>query len=309
MKTTIKNTIGALLCCIAGLTGWNVQGETIINWDGGTDGQNYIQGTGARSVSMRAPTSGMDINYAGDPGITDRQSILAFSTTPLSPSDSKYPNGVDTSLYSTTFYGAIESILVDKPGGSAFNGASVRDADGLGAHLNFNTSTGMTAPGGILTSVVLFKKDDFLGGLGSDPLTLTSMSINIAVNSNMRGRWLVQNGSDYYLSSDIFSATASLADFTTTTWSLYDLAGATWGGPTLNYQPTVFDTVNFNNLQGVGFYLETWDGTDQILTGAGTMRITDFMVTAVIPEPATVTLFGGGMLILLMLGRNRRQRS
>ncbi|MDR1191779.1 MAG: MprA protease, GlyGly-CTERM protein-sorting domain-containing form [Verrucomicrobiales bacterium] len=307
MKLWIKILTVALT--VTSALAWSASAETVIvNWDGGIGGQNYVAGTGARSTNMRTPSGGFNINYGGDPDITDRQSITPFlsgsNPAVFSPS-TNYPNGVDAVVYSTTFYGASESIILDAASGSVLGATTVRDADGLGAHINI----GSNATVGILTSAVLFRKENFLGNLGGDSFKLDSMSISLAVCTNMRGRWLVQNGDYFYVSSATFTASASLSDFTTSTWSLYDLAGASGGVQTLNYQPTVFDPINFDDIRGIGFYTETWDGVDQICAN-GTLRVTDFIGTAaIIPEPSTISLICGGLLLMAGCAYCRRKES
>jgi len=314
-------------CAALGLTllAQPLHATSIVNWDGGVGGQTYLSGA-PTSQTLSGTTGAANISYGGGVA-TDRQGIRPFSTTTVLSPTTNYPNGVNTSLYSTTFYGAYESIVMDAPSGSAINseviraGTSSSTPDGSVMKTTYARPTGSDYVG---TNVVIFQKADFLNGGSSGSLTLSSMSMTMTTPSvtagtasNMRGRWVIANGSSYYVSQTTFSmdaGTVSLADFTLSQWSVY--TPSTAAGTVLNFQPTSFSTVNFNNVQAVGFYAETWDGVDQIIAGSGSgggnvgaaFNVTDFGVTAV-PEPSAIALLGGGLVILagFRIARMKRQ--
>ncbi|MDR1281332.1 MAG: hypothetical protein LBK99_10995 [Opitutaceae bacterium] len=324
MNTNITKTVTtlAMLLLLPSDYGMpSLSAATLVNWDGGVGGQNYVEGAGGRSTNLATSSGGFNINYGGDPEQTDRQGIRLFSTSsPLSPS-AKYPNTVNPTQYSTTFYGAYEGIMLDATGGSAINQMTVRDADNLGAYINIQSNAGTSLSYDYtITTFLLFRKDDFLNTFDASTMRLDTFSATFANNNNknIRVRWVVQNGSGYYISEQtndaVNSGTISLADVTSTQWATYIPATAGGGAP-LNYQPVSasFVAVNFNDVQGVGLYLETWDGTDQFISKGVTsgFALSDFIVTAttmIVPEPgACALLMATGMIILVMFRRYRHR--
>ena len=281
---------------------------TIVNWDGGTGGQAYL-GPAPVSQNLAGGLTTADITYAGA-AATDRQQIRTFSSSSaLSPAGG-YPNGVDTTQYSTTFYGGYESIVLDASSGAAISAMVVRTGtpastpDGSVIRL---TDTRPAASQYVVTSIVMFNKADFLGGLNAGALTLNSLSMTLLAPpassgsfSNMRGRWLVANGGTYYLSQNTFSldaGTRTINDFTSTLWATF--TPSTVAGTVLNFQPSSFAMVDFNDVQSVGYYAETWNSTNnnQFLTGTGGTNsgynLTDFSAVAVpVPEPSPVLILG-----------------
>lgn len=286
-----------------------LQAATIVNWDGGIGGQVYQAGAPTSQTFAGSPLSG-NVNYAGG-AATDRQQIRPYSaSTTFSPA-SPYPNSIDTNTYSAVFYGGYESLVLDSASGTALGSAGVRTgtaASGPEGSIIRTTASRPIGSNYVFTAMVLFQKADFLNGFDTGSLTLDSISMTLVAPSvttgtlsNMRGRWLLMNGSTIYMSQDTFSMDAGvrgISDFSTSLWAVY--TPSTAGGTVLNFQPSSFSAIDFDNVQGVGFYSETWDGTDQIIAGTGNtnaaFNISDFAVNAV-PEPSSVALtMVGGLL-------------
>lgn len=160
----------------------------------------------------------------------------------------------------------------------------------------------------------MFQKADFLNGGSGGTLVLgdgskftltTSTSGITPTESNARGRWLVQSGGVYYLSSDTFSMDTGTHEFEydpSSTWAVY--TPSTSAGTVLNFTGSTFSTQTFNDVQSLGFYVESWNGSSTILVDTATsgdvynMQVTDFNVD-VVPEPNVSSLISLGVIAVL----------
>lgn len=145
-----------------------------------------------------------------------------------------------------------------------------------------------------IASAFVFKQQDW-ANYTSGGVSLSSISVNGTSYTNntlgnaMTGRWIIENGSNYYISQTTFlgnSSTQSLTDFSTTTWAAYNPTTS------LNFDQSAatYSTVTFDQVTGVGVYFEN----DSFLgTGASGVQynvsLNSFAASAV-PEPGTLSI-------------------
>lgn len=273
----------------------------VVNWDGGVGGQNYL-GEASSGTSFQGTYTVGNVNYGGA-AATDRQSIRGYKPTSAFSPGAPYPNGVTG--YSTTFYGAQETLAIDQTSGAPWGQRGIAQSSASG-DAKIKTTSVAVSYDYVLTTLIVFKKSDFLGGADSGTLSLGagsvfSLTVAPSVTSNMRGRWLVESGGVYYLSEITFSLDSGTHDYTYDpdgNWAVY--TPSTASGTVLNFTGTNFTTQTLNDVDALGFYVETWDGTDQILTGStlASMQVTDFSVN-VVPEPSVSMLMISAAGLLL----------
>lgn len=156
----------------------------------------------------------------------------------------------------------------------------------------------------------IWTQNEFEGGGDSAPtVQLDTLSINYSRNSSgiaAEGRFVVQLGdNNYYISES--GATRTANNFS---WENVDPTTIAW----FNYNPVsggdirtigssaTLSASDFDDVIGVGMYLS---GTGS--SGTHQMRVTDFGVTATIPEPSTYALVGGALAMLTGMLRRRRR--
>jgi hypothetical protein len=138
-----------------------------------------------------------------------------------------------------------------------------------------------------IAAVYLFQQEDFLNGADEETLSLTSLEASIAgiyhgSEANVgtpEARFLVRNGSQYYLSNSILNW---FVGYSATTYGLdaNDLAAETWApydpSTALNFdqEAATFSEVNLDNITGVGIYFE--DDSFAIVASGGQQWAIEF---------------------------------
>ncbi len=193
------------------------------------------------------------------------------------------------------FYGGMAS-SVDGGGNSkgVYEGKdSSPDFVQIGVGFNGTSGTSME-----FAAAGVWKKEDFLSGFDTSQADLESLSVNITSNTGLSGmvtRWMVQIGSEFYVSqeSQENAGLFETNDFTSSNWAPIDLSAgmlATHGS---------FSELAMNDVQAVGFYIR-YDGDAQTRF----LPAFDSFSAAAVPEPTSIVLLGLGGLATVI--RRRR---
>lgn len=301
-----------VIATIAALTGAVAQATpiTIVDW-GVAD---YVTSTQGSSRTTAVST----YDYNGD-SINDRVRLMSFSeATPFSP----------TSGYSgtsATFYGGYDLVRFSATSGDPaladsliMNGgaSSSTTDDAFGWRFQISDSLSYFA------GAVVWKKSDFLndGHLGTNKLffdTTSSLKVSVGDNNsttlrweNIHARWLVKEGSQWYVSQTALAtgtgdktltfASASSDGF----WAPISFSS----GVGVNLDALTYSDTNFTDIVGVGLYITS--RADRQPNTANNIRywwyVDDFEVVAAIPEPATASLLLGAGALLMAFRRSRR---
>ncbi len=160
-----------------------------------------------------------------------------------------------------------------------------------------------------VSALLLWKQTDFLNSLNTGTLNFGAGStVTTTLDTyvlGVPGRAVVKSAGGYYISSAIFSASGTTAalDLTTLDWFSYDPAS------NLN---TIGSAHSFSggviaNVTEIGFFTGVTTG------GANAVRVSSLEfnyvagVVAPIPEPSSYALLAGGLSILFVTSRRRRQ--
>ena len=252
--------------------------EPAVNWGG-----DYVSST----LTYARTNGGSNIDYQLD-GVLDRRQDYAFSgTAPMNPSN----NYAITATNSGRFYGGVQywrlsstSSFSASSGHGVINASSSTGGDTLGIHQANQSNRRQFA-------VFLWDKADFLtaslAGASSVRLDATcSLDLNVRLNMNNhhRYRFLVRNGTQYYLSNFSSLATGSLsgADLMAALWAPYDpvsdmrpVPGLDVGASSLTYSIT---TESLTNITGLGVYIES---VNAVSVSDRSFRIESFGASAV----------------------------
>ena len=260
------------------------------------------------------------VNFTGDG--SNGSSAPSLSFTPWAQS------GADNVRHAA-YNGALNSAPTDADGLPVLHGAAYHASIGGGAANHQPTLTVSTASGGAqpqperlriggsrgsfdnLQRVMLaVEKADFLGGVGTTPLTFGSGdSLSIEVSGSGNGNvqsinFLVRDGSTWFISQAFGSGLniLTLADPGAANWSVFsaDASNNFLGIDTTNISGT---TRTFSDIQAVGFFVQqTWPASG---TNNGQTDIRNWTVSvSPIPEP-TVPVMLGSLIVLASLRRRR----
>ncbi len=287
-----------------------VQAEIVaVQWGG-----PYVAASTEFADSDPLKTGPSDI-YGDPDGVftlgADSVTGRAYRATPFSPSPLTGYAGTSATFYGGGMVTRSNSLVND-----GFNELNVLN-QGSNDSYHFHVDTG----GSLHTFHVLtfWDKADFLNSLNLAPtLTLTpggQFSLTTAQSAGHHNdellRWVVRDGSQLYVSE----ATSLLTNNTTVNvpysslanWKPYSpnqVAGAATISDMLSLDfdesPGGFSPQTFNNVTGLGFYIE-----HEASTGPAHVHIESFSATAAVPEPSAWALTLLGMLGLF----RRRQRT
>lgn len=274
-------------------------------------GPDYITNGGGIAGNQRAATIEDQTNDYGGTATNDYRRYVPFSDTAgayFCPSNSPGGyNGYDQTQSSGRFYGGYHLIRYDTTAGTNYIGVI---ASTPGDKIQTYAGSAWNS-GGEFAEMIVWLKSDFLNG--ADALTsltfdaTTPLSINISSSSNSTYRMVVKNGSQYYVSNSTSSAAGSftIADPSAETWAAFNPYNS---NNRLSDISGTFATVNFDDVQGIGYYiykpLTTTLGVTNIVSDV------EFNVTtAPVPEPATMALLAlGGISLVGRVARRGRQR-
>lgn len=196
-----------------------------------------------------------------------------------------------------------------------FYAASLWTYDGTPAAGNFVWRVDPTATGQITTSIntgvasdpltssiqsiYIWQKENFLNGGDANPVALNDITLNTGVNGGAGSlRFVVQNGSNWYVSDSTTTQDLSLSSFTTS-WYDYDpvedftdFTGAIAG----------VTTNDFTDVTAVGLWMDK-TATGQYIVR--TFQSIDVDAT-VVPEPSTYAMLVGFAALTLVYTRRRR---
>ena len=242
-----------------------------------------------------------DIVTAQTAFVSGFNSSTINTSTPSNPTvgSSYYPSATGRN---PVFYSA----AYNNESASAFNTPRMRVQNDLSTlnnndALEFSSNT-VTATS-TSTVLTLWTKtgSTFQNGFDTSNATLESMSLTGRAGSSSGAtvRFVIQLGSDYYISDNL----GSLAS-TQTTFSIASPGSTTW----FSYSPTT-DTAtigasaslsDFSDLNAVGFFWQrSANGTSH------NVAFSNFNATAV-PEPTTWALLAGTLTTLMIFRRRRR---
>jgi hypothetical protein len=202
------------------------------------------------------------------------------TTTPLSPA---------SGYTGPTFYGGLH--YTNTTGTMRYKVSNYASGDQIYA--------GTYLSAGEVTYTVVFVKDDFLNGAdgGNVSWDATGGSIDLHTSNqwNSEGvtnRWVVKNGSQYYISQATFSPTGTGKNLS---FSLSDPGGANWAvydpSSSLTFDPSgaSWSTRTFNDITAVGYYV--WG---ESASGSKRMNTDQFTVDA------NVTLGNRGTTVIIL---------
>jgi hypothetical protein len=254
-------------------------------------------------------------NSYGDPdGVftlgADSVTGRAYRSTPFSPSPLSGYSGTSATFYGGGMVTRSNSLLND-----GFNDLEVLN-QGSNDSYHFHVDTG----GSLHTfhALTFWDKADFLNSLNLAPnLYLTpggQFSLTTAQSAGHHTdellRWVVRDGSQFYVSEATSlltnNASINVPYSSLTNWKPYSpnqVVGAATISDLLSLDfdesPAGFSPQTFNNVTGLGFYIE-----HESSTGPVHVHIENFSATAAVPEPSALALTLVGMLGLV----RRRQR-
>ena len=163
-------------------------------------------------------------------------------------------------------------------------------------------------------------KADFINGGSSGTWSLNdsaaSLSTRITSTTNSAVRWLVRDGTQFYVSNTAFAS--NLGSTTTFNLTGVDLANTTWTAfnPVSGLSSTfssAYDsyvaasdgtvaTSSLNNITAFGLYFQSSGAT-----GANWNNAFDQLSITAVPEPSSALLFGLGLAGLAVLRRRQKQ--
>jgi PKD repeat protein len=259
------------------------QNTTVVNFGGDyTSASNVF----LRGTSPAAVTSDVD----GDGTADDSSVAYAFSTTtPLSP----------TANYTgPLFYGGARGAVLNQTGLQFGERQIVNNAttDALG--IRYQPNTGLS---GQFHAAIYFDKAQFLNGASNATAVRFTTGSSLALNTprfeNLGTvRWLVRNGTQFYVSAATVASNGSLTIASATDdgqWAPYDPATA------LNFDAAAatFTTQDFQNITAVGLLVDkdaysavrhwlqirTFTASLQVITGLPTAAITATPASGAVP--------------------------
>lgn len=300
------------------------QATIVVDWGG-----DYVSTTQVYSNAVY-PTDFRSETLLGQGYSTVRGPVLGYAGTVanLTPSSGyTAPSGK-----SSTFYGGWSASSGTGP--AVPGGVSGTDA-GLNSRSVFQNSgsqpgedfiylaSNASAPA--FRGLIVFDKADFLNGSGQTVAfdSTSSLSFNGLVGGARPVlRWVVQDGSTWYISETTFTGTGSflfwgaaasstLSDPNSQNWTSYTPIQSDSAGPYL-YNPAPlsgYATHTFSDIQSVGVYFDSYGVslTDGTFTNVG---LQGFTVDAqVVPEPGVMaSLATAGFLIAFRRRRTGRAR-
>lgn len=211
-----------------------------------------------------------------------------------------------TGATSTAFYGAYNGEVNT---GELNPGINMFKNNGTLALTANQGDGGVTSYSATAESLVLWDKDDFLGGsaqtLAFDTSSDTKVSINF-LRLDGSARLVVRDGATYYMSEVVKNGkntyTYDGSADGPLEWALYDPTASSGAG--FNIVPSSgYSEMTFSDVTAIGFY------TDVANTDApARMTIADGGLTfdlAIVPEPSAYALFIG-LISLVYVARRRR---
>lgn len=288
-----------------GFTIASVRAVTVVSWGGDYVSANQV----FVNTTTTSPNSYRTYTSAGQ-----SYSTLTNSLQNLTP-DAGYSGPIGKTVnFSGGFMGSAGTSAA-VPGGaggttSAINSRAVLD-NGTNDRINISLQT--TNPQ--IRGAITFAKSDFLGGMSLETVGFDSSSTlsfsGIMGGVRPVGRWLVQDGSVWYISLASITQSASnvvethtLSDLNNMQWAVYvptltDTAGTYF----INEAPlSGYDAHIFENVQSIGLYFDSY-GQPASADGSSYSRFTlqSFSASAVaVPEPslAALIVFGLGVITL-----------
>ena len=243
--------------------------DTIVQWGAASGDINIVTATTVN------PSGKLPVTFVAD---VQRNNAVGASYYPSATGMSPYYNGA------SSFAGGLENVIVNNVGGD-----NIRNRNSMAA-------------GGSLSAMVVWEQSS---GFVTSGLTVTNFSISLAgqQTSNTGSlNWLVEKGGAYYISSQ------SVA-FSGATWTNASVAASTltWNTftPFSSGVATIGSATNITlaNVTSLGYYFNAVNGAGTAQqTGVGTRF---FSAQGVIPEPATIGMFGLGGLITLLIRKMR----
>lgn len=267
--------------------------DVVVNWGGEyvTSTQN-LQGITPPTASALETMIDLDGDMNNDDARTGRNFATTYPTAAMQPA----------SGYSGTsgqFFGGASLGQPDTSTPGIWDNFEVQN-QGLNDQLHFRMQNTTSVNGHI---AVYWDYRDFLGASAGVPVQFTtSSSFTMTVHNNNShledaiGRWLVREGSQFYLSQQFFSLPISTGSANPSLTFASDGSDGSW----VQYNPTGlaidsndmgFTPQNFSNVTAVGFYVEH----DPFVHNSLEFAVSQFTVNAQpVPEPST--------LLLCMLG-------
>lgn len=240
------------------------------------------------TASPRASTSN-STTYSGGAG---RSEVVAYSESIVFSPSSGYTGPV--------FYGGWYRSGDNATGTNGSNLRRIVDnasGDYINATFSYNSASNATTSEGAFAA--MFLKADFTSLSTTPNLTfdLTNpLSMNINLLGKAEARWMVKDGSTYYISNVSYTTTGSktLSSTDSTTWAVYDPFAS------LDFSSSSFASHAFTDIQGVGFYAQS--NTTLVDTNASQIGVNSF-TASVVPEPRAAILIGLGLVLVLLRRR------
>jgi hypothetical protein len=259
-------------------------GQVLVNWVSGADNTLSAGVWGANDFNQPNGNFGL-----GDPLVDDGRKLRPFDLegTPLS-----------TSGPSSTWYVGFEFIQGDYSNG-------VNDGTrSYGPNLDVRLQYSDTQPGEMYL-LQMWKKSDFanlstVSNITFDENSSFSMSRSRAENNAIR--WVVQDGSTFYISE---STASTLTDPNSANWAVYNPTN-TLRGFRFTDDPNDFGPVTFSDVQAVGFLNYSWINDDFVSSSRTWSTLGNVQITA-IPEPSTYAALIGLAALGFVFWRRRRR--
>jgi hypothetical protein len=227
---------------------------------------------------------------------------------------------ITTGYTGPLFYGGAQSIRYDSFGTSSAGEIVMRiqDNGGTGDYMRVRIREPYTATGlWEAVNITLFSKANFLNGgnaisVGLDSSSSLFLDFTTALGATgTRGnfRFIVQNGSQLYVSNSVYAnngsgtATLSGSALLNETWAFYNPTASD-----LRLNTASFSAQSFNDITAVGFAWTVNNFSGNINGGDaqfGVDRFT-FAATTAIPEPSTYAALAGLAALGLVMWRRRR---
>ncbi len=239
-----------------------------------------------------------------------RRSFSTATNDQLSPS---------TGYSGPTFYGGYQ--FISSTINSGFSRQQIRNNFGSPAvdqiYLQSFRSEGWAGSTLSLAGVYLFQQEDFISGLSTGSVNITSMSVSYSgfinttdSSTDFAGRYVVRIAGVYYVTQSTFNLALNSGSNTLDSTALQSELWAVYTPSTnLNFDQAsaVFSSLDLTGITGVGIYFENdgWSGSSASSTPYG-FGIRSFEVQG-IPEPSSLALFGLAALFFANRLRSRKE--